>query len=100
MITTLDSVVRRCGCPSCSGSRVVSEVLEAQASAKPLRMFDKDSVSSFCTVRVQGQPGQNKHNNRVSVLEVTIHTHGLRWMFNLIQTLKLRLRSALHTFKP
>lgn len=54
MITTLDDVVRRRGCPSCSGLRVVSESLGSSSSARPLTISDKDSVKLGCTVREQG----------------------------------------------
>lgn len=77
MITARDNVVRRCDCPSCSGLRVVSEVLEARAVRSRLPMSDKDSVKSKCTVRGQGRLGsKQKHYSRDSFLEAAIHIYG------------------------
>lgn len=60
MITALDSVVRRRDCPSCSGSRVVSQVLGSSGSAKPVLAADKDSVESKGTVSLQGHLRTNQ----------------------------------------
>lgn len=77
MITARDNVVRRYDCASCSGLRVVSEVLEARAVRSRLPMSDKDSVKSGCTVRGQGHLGsKQKHYNRDSFLEAAIHIYG------------------------